>query len=106
MKSGGGVAYVLLAIEARPPGFYLDENIVYRDDDGTWIPGDSGGGGFTASPMGDKALIATIDDGSRTYFFCGGCGDNISGRLESDEARRHYVWDWAIPLRNGHQPQS
>jgi hypothetical protein len=64
------------------------------------------GGGFTASPMGDKALIATIDDGNRTYFFCGGCGDNISGRLESDEARRHYVWDWAIPLRNGHQPQS
>lgn len=64
------------------------------------------GAGFTASSMGDKALIATIDEGNRTYFFCGGCGDNISGRLESDEARRHYVWDWAIPLRNGHQAQS
>ncbi len=65
------------------------------------------GGSFTASPMGDKALIATIDEGGRTYFFCGGCGDNITGRLESDEARRHYMWDWAVPLRNGHPaPQS
>jgi len=63
------------------------------------------GGAFTASPMGDKAMIATVEEGGRTFFFCGGCGDNINGRLESDEARRHYVWDWAIPLRNGHLPQ-
>jgi hypothetical protein len=64
------------------------------------------GGAFTSSPMGDKALIATVEDGNRTFFFCGGCGDNISGRLENDEARRHYVWDWTIPLLNGHRSQS
>jgi hypothetical protein len=26
-KPGGEVAYVLLAIEVNPPGFYLDENL-------------------------------------------------------------------------------
>ena len=46
-KPGGEQAYVLLAIEANPPGFYLDENIVYCAEDGSWMPGDSGGGGFT-----------------------------------------------------------
>jgi hypothetical protein len=44
LKADGETAYVLLAIEANPPGFYLDENIVYRSEDGTWWPGDSGGG--------------------------------------------------------------
>ena len=29
-KPGGELAYVLLAIEANPPGFYLDENLSYR----------------------------------------------------------------------------
>lgn len=53
LKSGGALAYVLLAIEARPPGFYLDENLVYRGDDGSWMPGDSAGGGFTARTLAD-----------------------------------------------------
>jgi hypothetical protein len=52
-KPGGDVAYVLLAIEASPPGFYLDENIVYRTDDGGWMPGDGAGGGFTARTLDD-----------------------------------------------------
>jgi hypothetical protein len=52
-KPGGELAYVLLAIEANPPGFYLDENIVYRADDGSWMPGDSGGGGFSDRTLED-----------------------------------------------------
>jgi hypothetical protein len=52
-KPGGDVAYVLLAIEANPTGFDLDENIVYRSDDGGWTPGDSAGGGFTARTLDD-----------------------------------------------------
>jgi hypothetical protein len=53
LKTSGELAYVLLAIEANPPGFYLDENLVYRDADGEWQPGDSGGGGFTARSLAD-----------------------------------------------------
>jgi hypothetical protein len=52
-KPGGELAFVLLAIEANPPGFYLDENIVYRADDGSWMPGDSAGGGFTDRTLAD-----------------------------------------------------
>ena len=46
-KAGGDVAYVLLAVEANPPGFYLDENLCERDPDGTWSGTASAGGGFT-----------------------------------------------------------
>lgn len=52
-KPGGELAYVLLAIEANPPGFYLDENLLYRADDGSWMPGDSLGGGFTDRTLDD-----------------------------------------------------
>ncbi len=59
------------------------------------------GRGFTNNPIGEKAMVLTLGNGQRTYFFCGGCGDNIVSRVESDDTRRRYVWDWAIPLRNG-----
>ncbi len=59
------------------------------------------GSAFSQSPTGDKALVVTIGEGGRTFFFCGGCGDNIMGRIASDEIRRHYVWDWAVPVRDG-----
>jgi hypothetical protein len=59
------------------------------------------GGGFSQSPAGDKALVVTVGEGGKSFIFCGGCGDNIMGRISSDDVRKHYVWDWAIPLRNG-----
>jgi hypothetical protein len=62
------------------------------------------GSAFAGSPMGDRALIATINNGGqRIYYFCGACGDNIMGRVHSDDARQHYVWDWAVPVHNGQQ---
>ena len=56
--------------------------------------------GFTVNPMGEKALILALGNAERTYFFCGTCGDNIVGRVESEDARKRYVWDWAVPLRD------
>lgn len=44
---GGDEAYVLLAIEAQPPGFYLDANLCERDPAGSWTPSASAGGGFS-----------------------------------------------------------
>jgi hypothetical protein len=52
-KPGGELAYVLLAIEANPPGFYLDENLSYRAEDGSWMPDASAGGGFTDRTLDD-----------------------------------------------------
>jgi hypothetical protein len=52
-KPGGEMAYVLLAIEANPRGFYLDENVVERAEDGSWMPSSSVGGGFTGRPLAD-----------------------------------------------------
>jgi len=52
-KPGGELAYVLLAIEANPPGFYLDENLSYRAEDGSWMPDASFGGGFTDRTLDD-----------------------------------------------------
>lgn len=46
-------AYVLLAVEVRGTGYYLDENICERDADGFWSPGDSCGGGFTDRALDD-----------------------------------------------------
>ena len=51
--SGGDAAYVLLAIEARPPGFYLDENLCEREADGGWWATMSAGGGFTDRTLED-----------------------------------------------------
>jgi hypothetical protein len=46
-KPTGDLAYILLAIEAEGAGYYLDENLCYRADDGSWRPGENAGGGFT-----------------------------------------------------------
>ncbi len=62
------------------------------------------GRGFTDSPTGEKTLILGVGDPERVYFFCGSCGDNIMGRVETDDAKKRYVWDWAIPLRNSGHP--
>jgi hypothetical protein len=66
------------------------------------------GARFADSPAGDKTLIATVSEGKRTFFFCAPCGDNIIGRVQIEDARGHYGWDWAIPVRNGtsHAPIS
>ena len=45
--AGGDEAYVLLAIEAQPPGFYLEANLCERDSAGGWTPSASAGGGFS-----------------------------------------------------------
>lgn len=51
--SGGESAYVLLAIEARPPGFYLDANLRERERDGSWRSTGSVAGGFTDRTLED-----------------------------------------------------
>ena len=56
---------------------------------------------FTPNPMGEKILVLSLGgDGGRTFLFCGTCGDNIMSRVESEDARKRYVWDWAVPLRD------
>ena len=62
---------------------------------------------FTSNPMGEKTLMLALGNGGRTFFFCGACGDSIMVRVESEDARKRYVWDWAVPLRDqGHQRQA
>jgi hypothetical protein len=67
-RSGdGGRAWVLLAVEATGTGYYLDENVSERNDDGTWAIDSSFGGGFTdrtleslrADPPGTMPLWRT-----------------------------------------------
>jgi len=59
------------------------------------------GSGFAASPSGEKTLVATVGQTvGQNFFFCGACGDNIMGRVQSEDARAHYGWDWAVPLSN------
>ena len=53
MRPDGATAYVLLAVEVSGTGFYLDENLAYRNPDGTWSAGDSGGAGFTDRTLDD-----------------------------------------------------
>jgi hypothetical protein len=50
---GGDEAYVLLAVEARPPGYYLEANLCERGPDGGWRPSASAGGGFTDRTLAD-----------------------------------------------------
>lgn len=57
------------------------------------------GHGFATTPQGEKALIATVPGSERPLFFCSSCGDNIMGRIQSEEPRKHYVWDWIVPLQ-------
>lgn len=47
VSEGGDQAYVLLAIEVGRGKFYLDENVCDRAEDGSWLSGASGGGGWT-----------------------------------------------------------
>jgi hypothetical protein len=50
---GGETAYVLLAVEVAGTGYYLDENLAWREPDGSWSSGDSAGGGFTDRTLAD-----------------------------------------------------
>jgi hypothetical protein len=59
------------------------------------------GARFATNSTGDKTLIAIVGEGKRTFFFCAPCGDNIMGRVQVEDARGHYGWDWAVPVRNG-----
>ncbi len=59
---------------------------------------------FSHNPIGEKALVLNLGTDDRVFFFCGSCGDNIMGRVEADDAKKRYVWDWAVPLRNSGQP--
>lgn len=64
------------------------------------------GRGFTSNPLGEKTLMLALGgDGRRSFFFCGACGDNIMVRLESEDARKSYLWDWAVPLRDQGHPR-
>jgi len=62
---------------------------------------DACGNGFASNPAGEKALIASVGSQNRVLRFCSPCGDNINSRIQSEEARARYVWDWAIPLKDG-----
>lgn len=57
------------------------------------------GRGFTLNPMGEKALVAAVTGHTRPYYFCGACGDSLMSRVETEEAGKHYLWDWVVPLR-------
>jgi hypothetical protein len=57
------------------------------------------GNGFASTPLGERALIAAVPGSERPLFFCASCGDNIMSRIQSDEPRKHYVWDWVVPLK-------
>jgi hypothetical protein len=52
-KPDGKRAYVLLAIEVPGAGFYLDENLCERAEDGSWVPSAGAGGGFTRRSLAD-----------------------------------------------------
>jgi hypothetical protein len=56
------------------------------------------GGGLASSPAGERLLLANVT-GADPYFFCASCGDIIISHVQSQEAAKHYAWDWAIPLR-------
>jgi hypothetical protein len=68
-KPTGDLAYVLLAIEVEGGGYYLDENLCYRGDDGSWLPGDNAGAGFTDRSLQElrsdpppRGLSDSLDD--------------------------------------------
>jgi hypothetical protein len=52
-KPGSRRAYVLLAIEVAGTGFYLDENLCERAEDGGWVLISGAGGGFTDRSLAD-----------------------------------------------------
>ncbi|MGH3429289.1 MAG: hypothetical protein ACRDQZ_17265 [Mycobacteriales bacterium] len=53
VQAGRRARYVLLAIERNPTGFYLDENLLYRAEDGSWMAAAGAGGGFTDRTLDD-----------------------------------------------------
>ena len=56
------------------------------------------GGGLASTPAGERLLLADVTE-TVCYLFCANCGDQILSHVQSGEAGKHYVWDWAIPLR-------
>ncbi len=55
-------------------------------------------GGFSGQSTGEKALVLAVGNPDRAYFFCSGCADNIMGHVVSEDSRKRYEWDWAVPL--------
>ncbi len=56
------------------------------------------GSEFTADPAGDRTLVLNMSAARRPYYFCRECGDNITRRVQSNDARKRYAWYWAMPL--------
>jgi len=56
------------------------------------------GSEFTADPAGDRTLVLNVSAARRPYYFCRECGDNITRRVQSNDARKRYAWYWAMPL--------
>lgn len=54
---------------------------------------------FTSDPAGEQILFVTLVVQARRYYFCGACGENILGHVASEESRKRYEWDWAVPLK-------
>jgi len=44
-------AWVVLAVEVSGTGYYLDENICERMEDGSWVGASSCGSGFTGQSL-------------------------------------------------------
>lgn len=59
---------------------------------------------FSTNPVGEKALVLSAGNPASVYFFCSSCGDNIMSHVESEDSRKRYGWDWAVPLRGAGFP--
>jgi hypothetical protein len=57
------------------------------------------GDGFASTSVGERLFVAKVTE-AVCYLFCANCGDQIISHVQSQEAAKHYGWDWAIPLRN------
>jgi pimeloyl-ACP methyl ester carboxylesterase len=55
------------------------------------------GSDLTDRPAGDRTLGLGSAGRRNAYFFCRACGENILGRVQSDDARKRYQWFWAVP---------
>jgi hypothetical protein len=64
VAADGHSAWVLLAVEVSGTGYYLDENICERLQDGSWFGGSSCGSGFT-----DRNLDSLRADPPRQSLF-------------------------------------
>jgi hypothetical protein len=58
------------------------------------------GSDFAANPAGDRTLVLNPGGARRRFFFCGPCGDSISSRIQSNDARKRYLWYWAVPMKD------